>query len=90
MCPFIRVRAIKGLRLTILITNIEDFFINLKSNLPLYLRVKVRQDMAQKNLRRTALFKCLECGKKFYTTSSAEKASLNGCPKCNGLDIDIA
>ena len=34
-------------------------------------------------------FSCQECGKKFRTTKSAEKASHNGCPKCHGTDIDI-
>ncbi len=37
-----------------------------------------------------ALFKCNECGKKFYTVQSAEKALFHGCPKCGGGDIDIA
>ena len=32
---------------------------------------------------------CLECGKKFKTAASAEKAANDGCPKCGGLDIDI-
>lgn len=36
------------------------------------------------------LFKCLECGKGFRSVKSAERASYNGCPKCHGLDIDIA
>jgi len=39
--------------------------------------------------KRPALFQCLECGRKFYSVKAAERASLNGCPKCNGLDIDI-
>lgn len=34
------------------------------------------------------LFMCQECGKKFYTTASAERATNNGCPKCGGVDID--
>jgi len=36
-----------------------------------------------------ALFKCQECGKKFYTVAAAERASNIGCPKCNGVDIDV-
>ena len=40
--------------------------------------------------KRQALFVCLECGKEFYTVSSAEKASFNGCPRCGGVDIDEA
>ena len=36
------------------------------------------------------MFECRECGKKFKTTKAAEKAMWNGCPKCNGSDIDIA
>lgn len=35
------------------------------------------------------MFVCLECGKKFKTVKSAEKASYNGCPKCGGVDIDL-
>jgi len=34
-------------------------------------------------------FKCMECGKKFATVKAAEKASINGCPKCGGTDIDL-
>lgn len=34
-------------------------------------------------------FQCLECGKAFYSVKTAEKAALNGCPKCGGVDIDI-
>lgn len=34
-------------------------------------------------------FECLECGKKFYSVSAAEKASNDGCPKCGGSDIEI-
>lgn len=38
------------------------------------------------------LFQCMECGKKFYTVTSAEKAMFGaqGCPKCGGADIDEA
>jgi len=36
-----------------------------------------------------ALFKCQECGQKFYTLAAAERAHNTGCPKCNGKDIDI-
>ena len=36
-----------------------------------------------------ALFKCMECGRKFYTTLSAENAANIGCPKCGGVDIDL-
>ena len=39
--------------------------------------------------KRTPMYVCLECGKKFYSTASAERASLHGCPKCNGVDIDV-
>src|SRR5262249_20784568 len=34
-------------------------------------------------------FKCLECGRKFKTVRAAERASMNGCPKCGGVDIDL-
>lgn len=39
--------------------------------------------------KRRALFQCLECGKKFFSTATAEKALLHGCPNCNGSDIDL-
>ena len=39
--------------------------------------------------KRVPLFQCLECGRKFYTTRSAQEAIDWGCPKCNGSDIDI-
>jgi Zn-finger nucleic acid-binding protein len=35
------------------------------------------------------MFACLECGKKFRTASAAYRASINDCPKCGGVDIDI-
>jgi len=34
-------------------------------------------------------FRCLECGHKFRTVRSAERASLHGCPSCGGVDIDL-
>lgn len=33
-------------------------------------------------------FKCQECGKKFKTTKSAERAARRGC-KCGSVDIDV-
>lgn len=39
--------------------------------------------------KRKALFVCLECGKKFYTVNAAERAAWNGCPKCDGVDIEV-
>jgi hypothetical protein len=39
--------------------------------------------------KRVALFACQECGRNFYTTKSAERASNDGCPGCGGVDIDI-
>jgi DNA-directed RNA polymerase subunit RPC12/RpoP len=35
------------------------------------------------------MFKCQECGRKFKTVRSAEKASKDGCPGCGGVDIDL-
>jgi hypothetical protein len=37
-------------------------------------------------------FACMECGYKFRTIASAERAAFgpNGCPKCGGADIDLA
>lgn len=40
--------------------------------------------------KRRALFKCMECGRPFYTVKSAERAAWDGCPKCGGVDIDSA
>ena len=36
-----------------------------------------------------AIFVCLECGEEFFSGEEAEEASLNGCPGCGGVDIDI-
>lgn len=36
------------------------------------------------------MFKCYECGRRFKSVKAAEKASLNGCPRCGGVDIDLA
>lgn len=46
----------------------------------------------RQRIKRKPLFTCQECGKKFYTTAAAERASFgdHGCPKCGGSDIDIA
>ena len=44
---------------------------------------------AMSGKKRVPLFECQECGKKFYSVKAAERASWNGCPKCNGMDIDI-
>lgn len=38
---------------------------------------------------RWPMFLCQECGKKFYTTAAAERATNNGCPGCGGVDIDL-
>jgi predicted nucleic acid-binding Zn-ribbon protein len=35
------------------------------------------------------MFACMECGKKFRTANAAHRASVNGCPKCGGVEIDI-
>lgn len=41
--------------------------------------------------RRIPLFACQECGRAFYSTRAAERASFgdDGCPGCGGSDIDI-
>lgn len=54
--------------------------------------VQEMMDLSPRPTRRTtrrALFICLECGKKFYTTKSAERAAFGsrGCPGCGGADI---
>jgi rRNA maturation endonuclease Nob1 len=33
-------------------------------------------------------FRCMECGKRFRTVQHAEKAAMDGCPKCGGVDVD--
>jgi hypothetical protein len=35
------------------------------------------------------MYACLECGRKFRTTTAAERAANHGCPKCGGVDIDL-
>ena len=35
------------------------------------------------------MFACLECGRRFRTPRAAERAALEGCPECGGVDIDI-
>ena len=37
------------------------------------------------------LFQCMECGKNFYSTRAAERATFGdeGCPGCGGTDIDL-
>jgi ferredoxin-like protein FixX len=37
------------------------------------------------------LFQCMECGKKYYSVASAERATFSerGCLGCGGSDIDI-
>jgi transcription elongation factor Elf1 len=35
-------------------------------------------------------FACMECGKKYKSVSAARRASMNGCSKCGGVDIDLA
>lgn len=40
--------------------------------------------------KRVALFSCKECGRRFFTVKSAERAVWSGCPQCGGGDIDIA
>ena len=38
----------------------------------------------------TSGFACMECDRKFRTVSAANRAFREGCPKCGGVDIDIA
>jgi hypothetical protein len=35
------------------------------------------------------MFKCQECGRRFRTERAAWKASMEGCPGCGGVDIDL-
>lgn len=42
-------------------------------------------------LEKQAEFVCLECGHKFYSVYSAEKAAFgDGCPSCSSSDIEVA
>jgi Zn finger protein HypA/HybF involved in hydrogenase expression len=43
-----------------------------------------------KAARLQAAYRCMECGHPFRTERVAVRAMENGCPKCHGLDIDIA
>jgi predicted nucleic acid-binding Zn-ribbon protein len=36
------------------------------------------------------MWQCQECGRRFRSVAAAERASMNGCPKCGGVDIDLA
>ncbi len=36
------------------------------------------------------MFECMECGKSFRSVRIAERAAMNGCPKCGAVDIDLA
>jgi predicted nucleic acid-binding Zn-ribbon protein len=36
------------------------------------------------------MYACMECGRLFRNVQSAERAVRNGCPKCGGVDIDLA
>lgn len=38
--------------------------------------------------KRSVFAVCNECGKKFYSVGSAEKASFDGCGKCGGVDVE--
>ena len=38
--------------------------------------------------KKVAFAKCNECDKLFYSVRAAEKASWDGCPGCNGADIE--
>ena len=41
--------------------------------------------------RRKPLFQCGECGRKFYTVKSAERAAFGdrGCPDCGSSDVEV-
>ncbi|HXG08380.1 MAG TPA: hypothetical protein VNK04_01180 [Gemmataceae bacterium] len=36
------------------------------------------------------MFACMECGKRFKSAKAARRAANDGCPKCGGVDIDLA
>lgn len=35
------------------------------------------------------MYACMDCGRKFKTTRSAERACDNGCPKCGSTSVDL-
>jgi predicted nucleic acid-binding Zn-ribbon protein len=35
-------------------------------------------------------WQCLECGHRFRTVRAAMSAAMRGCPKCGGVDVDLA
>lgn len=35
-------------------------------------------------------YQCMECGRRFKSHRSAERAVNDGCPRCGGTDIDLA
>lgn len=35
-------------------------------------------------------FACMECGHRFKTVKAAARAADKGCPKCGGVDVDLA
>jgi DNA-directed RNA polymerase subunit RPC12/RpoP len=61
-----------------------------KANISSYNLIPVKASPVNKRAKRVAQFRCLECGKKYYSVKAAERASYNGCTKCGGVDIDIA
>lgn len=36
------------------------------------------------------MFQCRECGRTFRTAAAAHRAATHGCPRCGGVDIDLA
>jgi hypothetical protein len=40
--------------------------------------------------RLKALWACQECGRKFKSTAAAQCAADRGCPRCGGVDVDLA
>lgn len=38
---------------------------------------------------RILLFECLECHRKYYSAASAERATMDGCSGCGGVDVDV-
>jgi Zn finger protein HypA/HybF involved in hydrogenase expression len=48
-----------------------------------------RNEVVMRKGKKKPAFECLECGKKFYSTKAAERATDKGCPGCGGVDIDL-
>ena len=66
----------------------EEFKRKAEEYLP-KLRAMRERKRGSKRSRQSREYECQECGRGF-TAKAAERASLNGCPKCGSVDVDLA